>query len=225
MRFKRRKRREAAGWVLAAGVVLTGAAAAYAVSRLLKAQPVVRRREMRGIEKRVLQALLNDAASRNESIDIAAVSGGVIELSGVVDSPEIARRIVSLVDGVAGVHTVLNRLEIRSVEARLQRSRKRTDGESTRWYGGSVGMGRRRQGAETGPRQRDDHASLLARSLTPNRDDALADAEESEASDASIRIANNNGFRTHDPAHSPDPSEERTGRPPEVAPHDMAQRD
>jgi hypothetical protein len=223
MRFKRRKRRETAGWVLAAGVLLTGAAAAYAVSRLLKSGPVERKLDMRSLEKRALQALLNDIHARNESIDIAAVGPGIVELSGTVESPQTARHIVALVDGVAGVHTVLNRLEIRTTEAQLKRNRGRTGADATRWYGGSVGMGRRRQGIETDPTQRDDHAALKARSLVPNRDDILYDVEDSDG--ARVGISNSSGMHTHMAAHSPDPSNDEPGPPPPVAPHEMAQRD
>jgi hypothetical protein len=225
MKFKRRKRRETAGWVLAAGVVLTGAAAAYAVSRLLRSGPVERRLDMRSLEKRVLQALLNDMHARTESIDIAAVGPGILELAGAVESSEIARHIVAVVDGVAGVHTVLNRLEIRTTEAQLKRNRSKTGGDATRWYGGSVGMGRRRQGIETDPTQRDDHAALKARSLVPNRDDVLQDVEDGDGRGSRIGIANSVGMHTHVAPHSPNPSDDEPGRPPSIAPHEMAQRD
>jgi hypothetical protein len=225
MRFKRRKRRETAGWALAAGVALTGVAAAYAVSRLLKSGPMVRRRDMVSLEKRVLQALLNDLKTSGESIDIAAVGIGVIELSGEVETQALARYIVSLVDGVSGVHSVVNRLQIRSVEAGLKRNRGKQANDATRWYGGSVGMGRRRQGIETDPTQRDDHAVLKARSLEPNRDDILMDVEELEGIGASIGVSNSVGMHTRVAQRSPEAEADAPGAPPEIAPHDRAQRD
>jgi len=225
MTLKRRKRSQTAKWVLAAGVVLTGAAAVYAFSRLLKAGPVARRRDMRSLEKRVVQALLNDDLAHRESIDIAAAGRGVIELSGAVPTELVARHVVDVVNGVAGVHAVLNRLEIRTVESRLDRNRKRSGTDATRWYGGSVGMGRRRQGASTDPDRRDDHVALKSRALQPNRDDTLADVEAAEGRGANIGVSRAGPFNTHNPSHSPDPSEEIPPAPPAVAPHDMAQRE
>jgi hypothetical protein len=42
----------------------------------------------------------------------------------------------------------------------------------------NVGMGRRRQSAETDPAQRDDHADLLDQALSPDPDAALADLKQ-----------------------------------------------
>lgn len=225
MTFKRRERSQTAKWVLVAGVVLTGAAAAYAISRLLKSGPIARRRDMRGLEKRVIQALLNDERTRAESIDIAAAGRGVVELSGAVESESVARHVIQLVNGVAGVHAVVNRLDIRSLETRLDRNRKRTGGEATRWYGGSVGMGRRRQAASTDPDRRDDHVALKSRALKPNRDDTLADVEEAEGTGAQIGVTRAGPFTTNTAPHSPDPADEVPPPPPAVAPHEMAQRE
>lgn len=177
MRLKRRKRSGAATWMVAAGVVVTGAVAAYAVSRILKAGPIARRREMWALEKRVLQALLSDATARGEGVDIAGVGAGIVELSGLVDNENVARHIVGRVTDVAGVHGVVNRLHIRSQETALQRNRASNRDEPVRWYGGGVGMGRRRQSAQTDPLRRDDHATMVARSLEADLDDALPERE------------------------------------------------
>lgn len=215
MRFKRKKRSEKARWVLVAGVVLTGAAAAFAISRLLRSGPVSRLREVRGLEKSVIQALLDDPIARNQGIDIAAVGSGVVELSGMVETESDARHVIDLVDRVAGVHAVLNRLEIRAVESRLQRNRTKLSGaEGTRWYGGGVGMGRRRQGASTDPVQRDDHVALRTRALQPNRDDTLTDVEEAGGSGARIGVTNSSGFSTHVAPRSPDAASDLPGASP-----------
>ena len=195
MGFKRKKRSESATWIMVAGVVLTGAAAAYAVSRFLKSAPVSRRLDARTLEKRVIQALLDDEGARYAAIDIATVGAGILEIAGEVETQSEARHIVELVDRVAGVHAVINRMEIRSVESRLERNRKKAGGEATRWYGGSVGMGRRRQNPATDPLQRDDHVELLSKSLQPNRDEALSEIGKPQ----------------------------RTGAPPAIAPHEKAQ--
>lgn len=224
MRFKRKKQRpEAAIWLVVAGVVLTGAAA-YAVTRLLRSGPVRRRLDLRSLEKQVIQALLSDETARTQGIDIAAVGEGIVELSGTVDTQENARHVVGLVDRIPGVHAVLNRLEINAVESQLQRNRTKTAGSATRWYGGSVGMGRQRQGTSSDPDRYDDRAEMLTRSLQPNLDETLADVEESEHNGVSIGIANKAAFSSHVAPHSPSPETDRPAPPPAVAPHDKAQR-
>lgn len=226
MRFQRRKKSTAATWVIVAGVVLTGAAAAYAFKRLMGSEGMARLRSMRGLEKRVLQALLNDEIARTEGIDIAALGGGIIELSGMVESRENARHVIELVDSLPGVHAVVNRMEVRSVESQLERNRKQFTGtERTRWFGGSVGIGKRRQSFDTDPHRRDDHIDLLSRSLQPNRDDTLTDVEEMEASGVRIGVSNSSGFATGVSPHSPDPAEDAPSAPPEIAPHDAAKRE
>lgn len=215
MRFKRRKRSERASWVVLAGVALTGAAAAYAISRLLRAGPVARRLEMGSLEKQVLQALLADEVARQQGIDIAAVGVGVIEVAGEVETGEQARHIVELIGEIPGVHAVLNRLRIRSVESRLKRNRKRSeDDESARWYGGSVGIGKRRQSFHTDPARRDDRAAILERSMQPNRDDVLTDVEEMESNGVRIGVTNSTSFSTHVAPRSPNPKTDKPGPPP-----------
>jgi hypothetical protein len=214
MRFKRRKRSDSANWVLIAGVALTGAAALYALSRLMKSAPVAGRLERRGLEKSVLQALLSDEVARTQGIDIAAVGSGVIEVSGTISSQSDARHVVSVIDAVPGVHAVLNRLEIPSVETRLERNSRKNAGESPRWYGGSVGIGKRRQGVSTDPHQRDDSVALRSRALQPNRDDVLTDVEETEGTGVRIGVTNSNNFDTHVQPRSPDRSSDMPGPPP-----------
>jgi hypothetical protein len=223
MKFKREKRSSTAVWVVAGVAVAVGAA--YAISRLLKSEPVSRRLDSRRLEKRVLQALLDHESTRDYAIEIAAVGTGVIELSGVVETEEEARQVVNLVDRIAGVHAVLNRLEIRTEESRLERNRNRaTTPHTTRWYGGTVGIGKRRQSFTTDPARPDDHAALQERALQPNRDDALTDVEEMEDNGVRIGLSRAGAFRTDVAPESPDIESDAPGMPPEIAPHDAAQR-
>ncbi|MGQ0813571.1 MAG: BON domain-containing protein [Gemmatimonadota bacterium] len=214
MRLKRRKRPETATWAIVAGVALTGAAAAYALSRLVKSGPVQRRLDSRSLEKRVLQALLGDEITRSQGIDISAVGPGVIEVSGAVERADAARRVVDLIDAVPGVHAVLNRLEIPAVEERLQRNRKQRDGDGPRWYGGRVGIGKRRQSRETDPPQPDDSIAMRARSLQPNRDDVLTDVEEMEGTGVRIGVSRAGALTSDVAPRSPDPSSDEPGPPP-----------
>lgn len=224
MVFRRKKKRPAAAfWVIVAGVVLTGAAA-YAVARILRSGPVKRRLDLRSLEKRVIQALMADEKACTQAIDIAAVGEGVVEISGVVDTQETARHIVRLIDRLADVHAVLNRLEVHSVESQLEQNRKKTAGSATRWYGGSVGMGRQRQGTSSDPDRYDDRAELLTRSLKPNLEDTLADVEESEHNGVRIGVTNKAAFSSHVAPHSPDAETDQPAAPPAVAPHAKAQR-
>lgn len=225
MRLKRRKRSEKANLVLAAGIALTGAAAVYAVSRLLRAGPVARQIDMRSLEKRVVQALLDDEISRTQPIDISAVGSGVIEVSGAVDAKAHIRHVVDLINSVPGVYAVLNRLDVNRAAGDRQPVRQRNEAQSPRWYGGTVGIGKRRQSASTDPRRRDDHASMLSRAMQPNRDDVLTEVEEAEGTGVRIGLSTNTGLNTHVAPRSPNPKSDKPGAPPEVAPHEMAQRE
>lgn len=226
MRFKRRKRSDTANLVLAAGVALTGAAAAFAISRLLRSGPVARRLDLRGLEKRVIQALLNDEVTKSQPIDIAAVGSGVVEVSGTVDQREHVRHVVDLIDRVPGVHVVVNRLDVHGLEGQLRQNRKRNESQNPRWYGGSVGIGKRRQSFTTDPARRDDHATMLSRSLQPSIDDVLTDVEETEGTGVRIGMSNSTGpLTTRVSAHSPDAATDKLAEPPAVAPHEMAQRE
>lgn len=224
MRLKRKKRSEKARLVLAAGVALTGAAAIYAISRLLRSGPVARRIDMRSLEKKVVQALLEDEISKTQPIDIAAVGSGVIEVSGAVEARGHVRHVIDLINSVPGVHAVLNRLDVQRSGGRTP-VRQSGERHSPRWYGGTVGIGKRRQSASTDPRRRDDHASILARSMQPNRDDVLTEVEEAEGTGVRIGISQNTGMNTHVAPRSPNPATDMPGAPPPVAPHEMAQRE
>lgn len=216
MKFRRGKP-EAALWLLVAGAVLTGAAAAFAVSRLLKAPPIARRRELRSLEKRIVDTLRDDPIAGAQAIDVAAVGAGTVELSGMVETRKDARHAVEVVNDIPGVRAVLNRLEIRAVEAKLKGNQfRRGDSTGTRWYGGSVGMGRRRQSFTTDPARPDDHADLLERALQPNRDDALTGVEEEEGTGVRIGVSRGGAFTTEVAPSSPDRHSDEPGPPPSI---------
>jgi hypothetical protein len=159
---------------------------------------------MRSLESRVIRALREHPEARSQSVDVAAVGAGVIELSGFVDNEQLAHEVVELVDRIPGVHAVFNRMDVRSVEARLQRNRGKSGSSSgTRWYGGSVGIGRRRQSPATDPQRRDDHAALLVKSLKPNRDDVLSEVEEMEGTGVEIGISRAGPLTTDVPPRKP----------------------
>ena len=204
MRLKRRKRNQTALWILGAGVALAVAAGVFAALRLNRQGQLALRREMRALERRVIRTLRQNRGTRGQSIDVAAVGAGVVELSGYVDTEELAREVVELVDRSPGVHAVFNRMDVRSVEARLQQNRSKQSGrEGTRWYGGSVGIGRRRQSPATDPARRDDHTDLKVKALQPNRDDVLSEVEEMEGNGVQIGITRAGPFTTDVPPGKP----------------------
>lgn len=204
MRLKRRKRKDTALWILGVGAGVAVAAGIFAAVQLGRSGRVALNREMRKLEKRVIRALRGNQATRDQAIDVQAVGAGVIELTGHVDTEDLSREVVALVDRIPGVHAVFNRLDVRAVEARLQQNRsRRSSSTGTRWYGGSVGLGRRRQNPATDPQRRDDHTELKIKALQPNRDEVLSEVEEMEGNGVEIGISRAGPFTTDVPPGKP----------------------
>lgn len=204
-KLKRRKRNDAALWILGVGAGVAVAASIFAVLQRSKQGTVALRRDMRGLERRVLRTLRQNSSTRAQAIDVEVVGAGVVELSGYVDNEHLAHEVVEIVDAIPGVHAVFNRMDIRSVESRLQENRGKRDGErgGTRWYGGTVGIGRRRQSPTTDPARRDDHADLKLKGLQPNRDDVLDEVEEMEGNGVEIGLSRAGPFTTDVPPAKP----------------------
>jgi hypothetical protein len=179
--FGDRKRKVGtAFWFLAAGFAV-GLGTAIVLGVRTRSQ---RRREGRPdlwpLEDGVIDALRQDELLRARGIDVAAVAPGIIELSGSVQNQEEAHHAVDVAQGVQGVRTVVNRLDLTEVEQRrrVRRVTQKQGAEGGRWYGMGVGMGRRRQSPVTDPAQRDDHADLVEEALLPDPEEAVADATE-----------------------------------------------
>ncbi|MGH7625617.1 MAG: BON domain-containing protein [Gemmatimonadaceae bacterium] len=64
------------------------------------------------LEEHVLDALEEDPVLSERAIDIGAIRDGIIELSGFVSTPEEADLATRVVERVAGVESVVNRLEV-----------------------------------------------------------------------------------------------------------------
>lgn len=131
--------------------------------------------ELDQLEDRVLSAFLGDPLLSERGVDIGAISHGIIELSGSVWTEDEAERAVALANGIPGVRTVVNRMEVEdaSHRARFRRPLDEDELESTFVHQGTrSGMGRRRQGASTDPDRRDDSQ--------PQREDALAAADRDQ---------------------------------------------
>lgn len=126
--------------------------------------------ELTGLEDAVIDAFLGDPVLSERGIDVGAVSRGIVELSGSVRTEEEADQAVRVANGVSGVHTVVNRLEVEAeAEQREETIRRFEDGDpaltETRWEGRRVGMGRMRQGSQTEPDQPDDSQHRIERAL------------------------------------------------------------
>lgn len=145
------RRWRSATWKLGAGLAV-GVAAAATGLWLSRGGGRVVREMLRGrlrtrLEDRVLDGLWADDALARRPVDVVELGPGVVELRGSVADEEEARRAVALATNVRGVHSVVNRLEIRSVESRVARLRRRyADGDPAlrerQRYGTGAGMGR-----------------------------------------------------------------------------------
>jgi hypothetical protein len=138
-------------------------------------------RELTGLEDGVLDAFFADRVLGDRGIDVGAISPGIIELSGSVWTKEEAERAVRVANGVNGVRTVVNRLEIEDEARQIEEVRRRIEekgsGITSLQHGTARvgGMGSRRQGRETDPDQRDDSHDIgfdaLNRADRAQRDD------------------------------------------------------
>jgi hypothetical protein len=130
----------------------------------------VEQEELTGLEDSVLDAFLADTVLSERGIDVGAISHGIIELSGSVWTEEEADRAVHLANSIAGVNTVVNRLDVESEARYRARNRVRVDEdedefEGSEWTGRMVGMNRRRQGRQTDPDQSDDSQPQTIKAL------------------------------------------------------------
>jgi hypothetical protein len=122
------------------------------------------------LESAVVDALRHDEHAGGSAIDVAAVAPGVIELSGSATDWMAARRAVEVTQGVPGVSTVVNRLDIEALENQLSRTRQRfASGDPSltepAWNTAGAGMGRRRQGNSGEPPQRDDAQKMRSKAV------------------------------------------------------------
>ena len=123
-------------------------------------------RELTQLEDAVLDAYLRDTVLAERAIDVGAISRGIIELSGSVDTLAEAQLAVHTAERVPNVETVVNRLEIENdVARRPARVNQGTGGAmSAEWSGNVSGMGRKRQG-NAEPDQRDDSQHIRETSI------------------------------------------------------------
>lgn len=143
--------------------------------------------EFAALEDAVLDAFLADEVLGERGIDVGGISQGIVELSGSVWTEEEAHRAVRIAQRIPGIQTVVNRIDLEKegrhsnlTRGRLDLADEEDDTELSEWnwQGRHVGMGRRRQGLETEPRDRDDSRHLL--------EVALEDADRDEWEDTGL---------------------------------------
>lgn len=140
--------------------------------------------ELDQLEDMVLRRFLDDEILSERAVDIGAISAGIIELSGFVRTEAEANRAMQLANATHGVRTVVNRLELgevhapRPAEASDQQMEQQADSTFAHLASRTGGMGRRRQGMETDPDQRDDSQA--------RREDALAAADRDQFVDEGL---------------------------------------
>jgi BON domain len=136
--------------------------------------------ELLDLEDAVLAAFHGDEVLCECGIDVGAISRGIVELSGSVWTREESHRAMSVAQGVPGVETVVNRMEIEAERERLHPRFDTRDDEGLQmsgaeWTGNQSGMGRRRQGDETDPARPDDSHY--------QREEALEQADRAQFAD------------------------------------------
>lgn len=173
-------------WAVAVGAGAGASAAAFTIFRLLRRRRATEMYDVAdALEDSAVEALRRDPVTGSCAIDVAAVGPGIIELSGTVPTTEVAQRAARLLHALEGIRTVVNRLQAGSLEERLADTRMRRAGgepglSDRRWYGMGVGMGRRRQSADTEPERPDDMADRRSDELDVQPAD-VADAASSES--------------------------------------------
>lgn len=177
------KKSHGAAWTMAVGAAAGVAAAAIWTVR---ARGWPRRHphapDDGGLEDQVVNALLGDEQTARCAIEVAALSPGVIELTGTVGTPVELRRAVEVTQRVDGVQTVVNRLEVGLENSRLTERQQRYESgdpalREQHWYGVGVGTGRRRQGVSTDPDRRDDRVDMVTQAFEAERDDVAHEEE------------------------------------------------
>jgi gas vesicle protein len=141
-------------------------------------------REAAEMEERIVELLSEDEVLSHRAVEVSSLAPGIIELVGTVNSDAEAHRAVAAAQKVEGVRTVLNRLDVQ-MSGRITPKRTADSGVArggTHWYGMGVGMGRRRQGVDTDPKQRDDSQDMISRDLSVGRADIVDGPDTDTAS-------------------------------------------
>ncbi|MBR9989875.1 MAG: BON domain-containing protein [Gemmatimonadetes bacterium] len=171
-----RRQEGVSAWLLAAGAAAGASAISLVVLRRLRRGRPTPPSRIDSLEEAAVEALRRDPLTSGCEIDVAATASGMIELTGIVPTHEIAQRAARLLHALPGVRTVVNRLDTGALEQQLAMNRsRRARGEPAtqekQWYGVRVGTGRRRQSPETDPDRNDDTLKRITRDLEVSASD------------------------------------------------------
>jgi hypothetical protein len=183
------------------------------------------------LEQRVLHAYENDPILAERPVDIGAISDGIVELTGWVNSEEEAAHAVTLARGVPGVDTVVNRLAVRPREDQLNnRAERYANGDpvltESHWEGQSIGTGRRRQGNSSEPDRHADPRPGLAERWT-REDTAIAEAADDIGNGGKRAARPKRGGRADGSPVAPNgvPKADHVAEPPAVPPANPTRAD
>ena len=158
-----------APWLLAVAAVSAASAAAFGLVQVVRGrrQAASPQGDLDRLEGAAVEVLRHDSVTGGCAIDVAALAPGILELTGTVPTHDAGQRATRLLHAVAGVKTVINRVDVEGAAARPSGPQRwgGGGGGGGEWTGMRVGMGRRRQSPDTDPDQPDDSAKLLDRSL------------------------------------------------------------
>jgi hypothetical protein len=188
----RRQPDRVTSWMVGAGAAASATAVAFTLLRALRHRRAAARfaDELDALEDAAVDKLRRDAITGHCAIDVAAVSPGIVELSGLVPNREAGQRAARMLHSVPGVRTVINRLEEGSVEDRQVPHHARRGEPLTRgrhWYGMRVGTGRRRQSLQTEPERPDDAVKRRTRALNVSASDIAEAAADGIAAHETSR--------------------------------------
>ena len=130
--------------------------------------------EAEGVRERVTEAVRASQPAAYHGVEVSAPARDMVELRGTVERREDADQAVQAAQGVAGVRTVVNRLVVAEEERRAEEARSRRESGDPAMtergvHGLRVGMGQRRQGAETDPDRPDDSGPRKSHELRVER--------------------------------------------------------
>ncbi len=173
-RWERNRERATVAIAVGAGVALVGGVVAWRLLRARRGAEGQTEAVLTRLEEDVVDLLRADERISGQPIEVAALTDGIVELSGAVETQEDSDRAVAIARRAQRVRTVLNRLDVLEEIDRAENARHLPEGPGTpradtRWLGLGVGMGRRRQGRETDPDRRDDRVDIVSSELGVDR--------------------------------------------------------
>jgi hypothetical protein len=169
------------------------------------------------LEDRVLEVFVNDPVLAECPVDIGAIRAGTIELTGAVQTREEYEHATTLADGVPGVETVVNRMNVREEEtsedaAAMHYAAGDPRYTESRWESDIVGTGRRRQGTSEDV-GRHEHPKVPLENRATSEEAGLQDAAD-DVDDIAERRRRRGGDPSDARSRAPGAEPESSREPP-----------